>query len=196
MQDEKKALAFSTKNRGADDKGRKEAERAKETFRRLAELDGKERATILRRIITAAPSQTELLAISKRQQYYYGLTYKDSDLRTWKSNAPEAVNLLCLMAALDEHADYMRRQSKKASDLVARIKEEKRKSAIRGTYKGSVAKRLRVFVPEIRALRQQEGYSWAMVAKYLYTVHRKALDGKRVSADYIRRVCQKLDSEV
>lgn len=198
MQDAKKPLAFSTKNRGEMKKDRKEAERAKETFRRLAELDGKERAKILRRIVTAAPSLSELLTISKRQQYYYGLSRKDSDMQTWRNNAPcapEAINLLCLLAALDEHADYMRRQSKKASDLVAKIKDEKRKSAIRGTNKGSVAKRLRVFIPEIRALRQQEGYSWAMVAKYLYTAHRKALEGKKVSADYIRRVYQKLESE-
>lgn len=195
MQNAKKPLAFSAKNRGEGERDRQETERAKETFHRLAEMEGTERAKILRRIVTAAGSTSELKAISQRQQYYYGMTYKDADLRIWKNNDPAAVNLLCLMAALDEHADYMRRQSKKASDLVARIKDEKRKSAIRGTYKGSVAKRLRVFIPEIRALRQQEGYSWAMVAKYLYTAHRKALEGKKVSADYIRRVYQKLESE-
>ena len=35
-----------------------------------------------------------------------------------------------------------------------------------------------------------------MIAKYLYLKHRKALDGKKVSGDYIRRVYQRIEQEI
>lgn len=169
-------------------------DRAREKLYWAKDLDEKERVKILRRIVTT--SGTELMEISRRQQYYYGIAGRIDELREWRQDDPALINLLALLAALEEHANWIARKNKKTVDLITQIKEEKRKAAFVRGRKGAVNKRLRILFYEIRDLREKDRYSWSMIAKYLYLKHRKALDGKKVSGDYIRRVYQRIEQEI